>query len=180
MCANVTVLNVFHVDIFIKTQAETKKLHRRGDTWHCINYWLPYHAAGIFLWAYDWKLILFANISHYRVRLFNSKFVGWHACDDDQNMSQYSVIFHPIFSFFCIFFIEAEKRPLKKIVANAGTNVTLACDALNEKSVLKIEKLTWKSSKTIIAKYNIVDAKPTDKQQQKPPQQEKNERVSAI
>lgn len=38
MCANVTVLNVFHVDIFIKTQAETKKLHRRGDTWHCINY----------------------------------------------------------------------------------------------------------------------------------------------
>lgn len=57
---------------------------------------------------------------------------------------------------------EAEKRPLKRIVARAGTNLTLPCNALNEKSISKIEKLTWKLSQTIIAKYS--DGKPLDHQ----------------
>lgn len=46
---------------------------------------------------------------------------------------------------------EADKRLTKKIVARAGTNITLPCIGLvGEKSVSKIEKLTWKSSQTII------------------------------
>ena len=64
---------------------------------------------------------------------------------------------------------EADKRPLKKIVARAGTNLTLPCDALNEKSISRIEKLTWKLSQTIIVKYT--DGKPLEHQ---------NKRVSVV
>lgn len=59
-------------------------------------------------------------------------------------------------------YTEAEKRPLKKIVARAGTNLTLPCNALNEKSISKIEKLTWKLSQTIIVKF--IDGKSLDHQ----------------
>jgi hypothetical protein len=59
---------------------------------------------------------------------------------------------------------------LKKIVARAGTNLTLPCDAFNEKSISKIEKLTWKLSQTIIVKY--IDGKALDHQQ--------NQRVSQL
>jgi hypothetical protein len=46
---------------------------------------------------------------------------------------------------------ESDKRAQKKIVARAGTNLTLTCpDAVGGKSASKIEKLTWKSSQTII------------------------------
>ncbi|KAG5673474.1 hypothetical protein PVAND_003519 [Polypedilum vanderplanki] len=61
--------------------------------------------------------------------------------------------------------LEAEKRPLKKIVARAGTNLTLPCDALHEKSISKIDKLTWKSSQTIIVKY--IDGKSLDQKNQR-------------
>lgn len=57
--------------------------------------------------------------------------------------------------------------------------MTLVCDILNEKSFSKIEKLTWKSSQTIIAKYHIGDAKPTDKSSDQQ-QQQKHDRVSAV
>lgn len=63
---------------------------------------------------------------------------------------------------------ESDKRGLKKIVARAGGNLTLPCpDAVGEKSVLKIEKLTWKSSQTII---KFVHGRPL----------EQNQRVSPI
>jgi hypothetical protein len=52
---------------------------------------------------------------------------------------------------------------MKKIVARAGTNLTLPCaGVVGEKSVLKIEKLTWKSSQTII-KY--INGKPLEQNQ---------------
>lgn len=78
-------------------------------------------------------------------------------------------------NFFCPFLhpsfvssiTESDKRPLKKVVARAGTNLTLACaGAVGEKSVLKIEKLTWKSSQTII---KFINGRPL----------EQNQRVSA-
>jgi hypothetical protein len=54
--------------------------------------------------------------------------------------------------------------------------VTLSCDALIEQfSFLRIEKLAWKSSQTIIAKYHSGDAKPSSDQQQK-----LHERVSEV
>lgn len=68
---------------------------------------------------------------------------------------------------------------MRRIIASAGSNLTLACDALNEKSVLKIEKLTWKSSQTIIAKYHIGDAKPTVSNKSSD-QQQNQERVSGV
>lgn len=68
---------------------------------------------------------------------------------------------------------------MRRIVEKAGTNLTLACDALNEKSVLKIEKLTWKSSQTIIAKYHIGDAKPTVSNKSSD-QQQNQVRVSGV
>jgi hypothetical protein len=81
--------------------------------------------------------------------------------------------------FFIFIHVEAEKRPLRKIIAKAGTNLTLACDALHEKSLLKIEKLTWKSSQTIIAKYHIGDGKPTVSNKSSD-QQQNQERVSGV
>lgn len=79
---------------------------------------------------------------------------------------------HSFFSFYFTINMrhtEAEKRPLKKIVARAGTNLTLSCDALHEKSILKIDKLTWKLTHTIIVKYT--DGKSLD---------QKNQRVSLL
>ena len=61
----------------------------------------------------------------------------------------------PSFFFYFSPIIESDKRPLKKVVARAGTNLTLPCtDAVGEKSAPKIEKLTWKSSQTIIKYIN--------------------------
>lgn len=55
------------------------------------------------------------------------------------------------YPFFLTIPAEADKRPSKKVVTRAGTNITLPCIGLaGEKSVSKIEKLTWKSSQTII------------------------------
>lgn len=60
-------------------------------------------------------------------------------------------------------FTESDKRPLKKIVARAGTNLTLPCpDAFGEKAATKIEKLTWKSSQTII---KFINGRPLEQNQ---------------
>lgn len=68
------------------------------------------------------------------------------------------------FSLICLsHHTESDKRPLKKVVARAGTNLTLPCvGAVGEKSVLKIEKLTWKSSQTII---KFINGKPLEQNQ---------------
>lgn len=64
-------------------------------------------------------------------------------------------------SFICL--VESDKRPLKKFVARAGTNLTLPCTgAVGEKSALKIEKLTWKSSQTII---KFINGRPLEQNQ---------------
>lgn len=63
---------------------------------------------------------------------------------------------------------ESGKRNPRKIVARAGTNLTLPCvGAVGEKSAPKIEKLTWKSSQTII---KFINGRPL----------EQNQRVSVL
>lgn len=58
---------------------------------------------------------------------------------------------------------ESGKRNPRKIVARAGTNVTLPCvGAVGEKSVSKIEKLTWKSGQTII---KFINGRPLEQNQ---------------
>lgn len=75
-----------------------------------------------------------------------------------------------LYSFHLSFvpFPESDKQAAKKVVARAGTNLTLACPGalLGEKSAPKIEKLTWKSSQTII---KFIHGRPL----------EQNQRVSA-
>ncbi|CRK87824.1 CLUMA_CG001612, isoform A [Clunio marinus] len=61
--------------------------------------------------------------------------------------------------------LESDKRPVKKVVARAGTNLTLPCaGVVGEKSVVKIEKLTWKSSQTII---KFINGRPLEQNQRR-------------
>lgn len=66
------------------------------------------------------------------------------------------------FSLFVSFKIESDKLNAKKIVARAGLNLTLACPGAGEKSAPKIEKLTWKSSQTII---KFINGRPLEQNQ---------------
>ena len=87
--------------------------------------------------------------------------------EDEKKSSLHFFLIHFCFSSFS-YQTESDRRHPRKIVARAGTNVTLACPgALAEKSVLKIEKLTWKSSQTII---KFINGRPL----------EQNQRVSVI
>lgn len=54
-----------------------------------------------------------------------------------------------------LLFTEADKRSLRKVVARAGNNITIPCHGFNsEKSVSRVEKLTWKLSQSqTIIKY---------------------------
>lgn len=68
--------------------------------------------------------------------------------------------------FFLLFFrpIDSDKRQVKKIVARAGTNVTLPCTgAFGEKAVPKIDKLTWKLSGQTIIKF--INGRPLEQNQ---------------
>jgi hypothetical protein len=57
-----------------------------------------------------------------------------------------------------IIFIYIENRQHKKIISQVGTNLTLLCDFSSVEPNVKIEKLAWKLSHTIIAKF--VNGKP--------------------
>jgi hypothetical protein len=63
-------------------------------------------------------------------------------------------------------FTEADKRSLRKVVARAGTNITLPCHGFNsEKFVSRVEKLTWKLSQSqTIIKY-VAGGRPLEQNQ---------------
>jgi Immunoglobulin domain len=88
--------------------------------------------------------------------------MAWHKSpiqSDIKGTSHYLISF----IFFPNEITESDKRQLKRVVARAGTNITLPCaNAVGEKAPTKIEKLTWKSSQTII---KFINGRPLEQNQ---------------